>query len=114
LEGPETGVFYRGTGQIVDGHSCVVTLPSYVDALATHFTVQLTSVYDGDTNPKLRCSPVKNNQFTVYGSRNCQFFWCVYGRRGEVEVEPLKSETEVRGQGPYKSTFGKGGAKSSE
>jgi hypothetical protein len=105
LEGPETGVFYRGTGQIVDGRSCVVSLPPYVDSLATHFTVQLTSVYDGDTNPKLRCSPVRDNQFTVYSSRNCQFFWCVYGRRGEVAVEPLKSETEVRGQGPYRSTF---------
>ena len=102
LEGPETGVFYRGTGQIVNGSSCVVSLPSYVDSLATHFTVQLTSVYDGDTNPKLRCSPVKNNQFTVYGSRNCQFFWSVYGRRGEVEVEPLKSDTDVQGVGPYK------------
>ena len=102
LEGPETGVFYRGTGQIVNGSSCVVSLPLYVDSLATHFTVQLTSVYDGSTNPKLRCSPVKNNQFTVYGSRNCQFFWCVYGRRGEVEVEPLKSDTDVQGVGPYK------------
>ena len=125
LEGPETGVFYRGIGQIVDGHSCVVSLPPYVDSLATHFTVQLTpSTFEKGgakseatgseatgseaneivdrTNPKLRCSPVKNNQFTVYGSRNCQFFWSVYGRRGEVEVEPLKSETEVQGVGPYK------------
>jgi hypothetical protein len=60
---------------------------------------------------------LKNNQFTVYGNRSCQFFWAVHGRRGEVEVEPLKSETVVRGQGPYKSilsTFEKGGAKSSE
>jgi hypothetical protein len=102
MEGPETGVFYRGTGQIVDGISCIVSLPSYVSSLATYFTVQLTPIYDGNPNPKLRCSSVKDNRFTVYGSRRCHFFWIVHGRRGEVVVEPLKNETEVKGVGPYR------------
>ena len=102
MEGPETGVFYRGTGQIVDGSSCVITLPSYVDSLAAHFTVQLTPVYDGQANPRLRCSSVKDNRFTVYGSRNCKFFWIVHGRRCEIAVEPLKAVTEIKGKGPYR------------
>jgi hypothetical protein len=56
----------------------------------------------------------------VYGD-NCEFFWVVHGKRGTIDVEPLKTDVVVEGEGPYKwiqstfekSTFGKGGAKSS-
>ena len=30
------------------------------------------------------------------------FYWIVYAQRGEVEVEPKKSEMELAGDGPYK------------
>ena len=78
-----------------------VNLPEYVDALASDFTVQVSTVYDGivkDNN--LITSEVKDNAFTVYGS-NRTFFWHVHGKREEVNVEPLKSESDVKGTGPY-------------
>ena len=101
LEGPEAGVYYRGKAEITDNESLVVNLPEYVDALASEFTVQVSTVYDGvvkDNN--LLTSEVKDNSFTVYGS-NRTFFWHVHGKREEVKVEPLKSESDVKGSGPY-------------
>ena len=46
-------------------------------------------------------SEVENNQFTVYGD-NCDFFWVVHGKRGIIDVEPLKKDVAIKGDGPYK------------
>ena len=46
-------------------------------------------------------SEVENKQFNVYG-QNGKFHWIVHGKRGDIDVEPLKSETNVGGSGPYK------------
>ena len=46
-------------------------------------------------------SDIINNKFTVYGV-NGKFFWTVFGTREEIVVEPLKSQVELRGDGPYK------------
>ena len=102
LEGPEAGVYYRGKDEIVN-HLCkTVELPDYVSTLATDFTVQITPIYNEQhDNSHLRVTEVENNQFTVYGN-NGKFFWNVYGKRHDVEVEPFKNKVEVKGQGPYK------------
>jgi hypothetical protein len=103
LEGPDVGVYYRGTSQIVNNDSIVIDLPAYVKNLATDFTVHLTPIYD-DTNVNLTTlvsSKVENNRFTVYGD-NCEFCWVVHGKRGDIEVEPLKKDVIVKGNGPYK------------
>lgn len=99
LEGPESGVYYRGTGQIYDNQSTDIVLPHYTDALATDFTVQVTPIYDGKLHV-LNASEVSHNQFTVYGD-NCAFHWHVTGKRSDVIVEPLKTEVVVKGNGPY-------------
>ena len=121
LEGPESGVYYRGTSRIVNNDSVVIELPAYVKKLATDFTVHLTLVYEANTNlTTLVSSEVENNQFTVYGD-NCEFCWVVHGKRGDIEVEPFKKDVTVKGDGPYKwiqstsstfekSTFRKSGA----
>jgi len=105
LEGPESGVYYRGEGIISDNISTTIDLPYYVEKLATNFTVQVTQIYEDEnsenTSVNLKCSRVKNGQFKVYGE-NCGFFWIVYGTRNTIPVEPLKSETDVKGSGPYK------------
>ena len=105
LEGPESGVYYRGEGIISDNISITIDLPYYVEKLATNFTVQVTQIYEDEnsenTSVNLKCSRVKNGQFKVYGE-NCGFFWIVYGTRNTIPVEPLKSETDVKGSGPYK------------
>ena len=99
LEGPEAGVYYRGEGVIREGEKYAeVSLPSYADALAKDFTVHLTSV--GCDPHLLSASRVENGKFRVYGGG--KFSWLVYGKRANVEVEPLKRDTEVKGDGPYR------------
>ena len=101
LEGPEAGVYYRGTGTIAELEtSVVVELPDYVDALATDLTVQVTPIYNGSVRV-LNASCVSNNKFTVYGDSG-DFHWHVYGRRAVVIVEPKKSDVAVLGEGPYR------------
>ena len=99
LEGPEAGVYYRGTGKILDNVSVEINLPHYVEALANDFTLQITPIYNGKITI-LNTSEVSNNKFTVYGE-NCKFYWHVTGKRSDVNVEPLKTDVEVKGQGPY-------------
>jgi hypothetical protein len=101
LEGPEAGVYYRGKAQIEDGsNSVIISLPNYVDAFATDFTVHITPIFNG--HPRLlNSSDVENGQFTVYGEPG-RFSWIVYGKRSEINVEPNKSDVELKGDGPYK------------
>jgi hypothetical protein len=99
LEGPEAGVYYRGVGEILDNQSVTIALPYYVDKFATDFTVQITPIYNGKINI-LNASEVANNLFTVYGN-NCKFYWNVCGKRLDIDVEPLKREVDVKGNGPY-------------
>jgi hypothetical protein len=101
LEGPEAGVYYRGTGTIAELETSVeVELPDYVDALAADLTVQVTPIYNGAVRV-LNASCVSNNKFTVYGDSG-DFWWHVYGRRASVVVEPKKSSVSVLGTGPYR------------
>jgi hypothetical protein len=43
----------------------------------------------------------ENGKFNVYGE-NGRFNWQATGKRGDIVVEPLKSESNVKGFGPYK------------
>jgi hypothetical protein len=103
LEGPEAGVYYRGTGEITDNTSTTIDLPAYADILAKNFTANVTQIYSKTTPVQCnyQVSEVENGSFTVYG-KNGRFFWVVYGERCAIDVEPLKSETNVKGTGPYK------------
>jgi hypothetical protein len=103
LEGPEVGVYYRGEGVITNNENTIIKLPDYVDKIAYQLTVNLTPINDDGTKKQLilTSSRVKNNEFTVYGP-NCEFFWTVYGKRQDIDVEPLKQLTNVKGIGPYK------------
>jgi hypothetical protein len=101
LEGPESGVYYRGKGEVTDNQQTTVYLPDYVDALATEFTVQITAIYNGSQIQVYNASEVTNNQFTVYGPTG-KFNWLVQGKRGDIEVEPDVSTTKIQGDGPYR------------
>jgi hypothetical protein len=103
LEGAEAGVYYRGTTQVCDKF-VEVTLPNYVDALANNFTVHVTPIFDEDNieeNGTYKVTDVKDGKFKIYGPKG-SVNWIVYGSRGEIEVEPLKSSVNVKGDGPYK------------
>ena len=102
LEGPEAGVYYRGKGVILNNESTIITLPKYASNLAYDFSIQLTPIYDESCySDLLRCSLVVDNSFTVYGN-NCRFYWIAHATRANIEVEPLKSESVMKGSGPYK------------
>jgi hypothetical protein len=103
LEGPESGVYYRGKGEIENNESVSIQLPEYVSKLAKDFTIQVTSIYSKERNEPniLQATDVENNEFKVYG-KNGKFFWTVYGLRNEILVEPDKNSINVNGDGPYK------------
>ena len=100
LEGPESGVYYRGIGEITDNISTTIKLPHYVEKLASDFTIQITPIYNGKINI-LNSGEIVNNIFSVYGE-NCKFNWIVHGKRLEIKnIEPNKYEVSVKGSGPY-------------
>ena len=102
LEGPEGGVYYRGKSEIINNSSVTIELPDYVKNLATEFTIQITPIYSGkELDRQLYASEVENNCFKVYGP-NTKFYWHVHGKRCSIDVEPLKSSVDVKGQGPYR------------
>jgi hypothetical protein len=101
LEGPEAAVYYRGKGTIKDGTDvAIVSLPDYVDALATNFTILVSAVFNG-TPRLLNHSHIENNQFKVYGLPG-DFHWHIYGLRQGIAVEVNKANAPLHGDGPYK------------
>ena len=101
LEGPESGVYYRGKGEIQNNQSTTIILPDYVDAIATDFTVQITPIYNGSKIQTCNVGEIENNMFKVYGE-NGTFFWIVHAKRMDIDVEPLKSNITIKGTGPYR------------
>ena len=97
LEGPEAGVYYRGKSEITNDESVEIVLPEYTKTFS-EFTVQITPILSRND---IYVSEVVDGKFTVYG-KNGKFFWMVNALRNSIVTEPLKIETEVRGDGPYK------------
>jgi hypothetical protein len=105
VEGPEAGVYYRGQATIRE-RSVTVSLPDYVDRLATNFTVHLTPITGQDIDEwiHVKTTDVFQNRFTIYASAPCEVHWMVFGTRRDVPlaVEVKKEQMTVRGDGPYK------------
>jgi hypothetical protein len=99
LEGPEAGVYYRGKGEIIEGDCVEIELPNYVHSLAYDFTIQITPIYNGRIIT-LNAGEVEDGKFKVYGE-NSKFYWTVYGKRYDIDVEPDKGSIEIKGDGPY-------------
>ena len=102
LEGPESGVYYRGVSQLTDGETWI-ELPPYVSHLASDLTVQLTQI-NGQREDRfagLRAGPVSGQGFAVYGGA-CHFAWHVEGTRNNIQTEPLRADVRVHGDGPYR------------
>lgn len=102
LEGPEVGVYYRGTVEIFDRFA-EIELPDYVVNFASDLTVNVTHIFDEDIDeePKIyAATKVKNGKFKIYGPKG-KASWLVLGKRGYIDIEPLKSSVTVKGDGPY-------------
>ncbi|MEK7650759.1 MAG: hypothetical protein AAB364_02725 [Patescibacteria group bacterium] len=101
LEGPEAGVYYRGTAELKNGQ-VTISLPDYFEALTSKQdrTVQLTNLDGGDVIfvKSQNGAQVKNGKFIVQSSnKNSQqkFNWEVKAIRDDIpalEVEPESLE----------------------
>jgi len=115
LEGPEVGVYYRGKGAIPPGEcKTTVHLPGYVSDLIIEDseTVQLTPMFNGVEIRTLNVGVYDRaaNAFNVHGHGPCAFNWVFYAKRSrDYEVEPRKSDTDLRGDGPYTYLLPRGG-----
>jgi hypothetical protein len=111
LEGPESAVYYRGTGRLHHGRAEVV-LPAYFEAMAREEgrTVLVTPIFDSNSErvSALAASHVVRGAFQVRGidsnNPNQAFDWEVKAVRADVQplvVEPRRQDVLVRGDGPY-------------
>jgi len=99
LEGPEAGIYYRGSSHIsVSEKSTIINLPSYVDKLGTDFTAHITCI--GEIPRLYSVSKIVSGSFTVYGEPG-EFNWIVYGKRFDINTQPDKKSVIVKGDGPY-------------
>lgn len=110
LEGPESGIYYRGTDQIEEGQFYKeISLPSYVSKLGTNFTISVSPILDfysklsdiENGSPIIGVSEVLENKFRVFG-RSTKFYWHAFAKRENIQVEVSKSNTNIQGNGPYK------------
>ena len=99
LEGPEAGIFYRGTGEITNNNSVVVHLPNYTQHLLKDCSIIVSPIYDGKLK-MYNFTELIDNSFTVYGE-NGTFNWLVVGKRHDILVEPEKDTVNLCGKGPY-------------
>lgn len=110
LEGPEACVFYRGTGVLNKGYTEIV-LPDYFEALTNTEgrTIMLTAIngFDKIMVEKQGDEKIKNGLFKIksenpYSSQ--EFDWEVKAVRKDVQplvVEPKKTDSILKGEGPY-------------
>jgi hypothetical protein len=103
LEGPESGVYYRGKNEITNNEYVKVELPLYVKNLASNYTIQITPIGNSKKINNYVVDEVKDGDgyFTVYGDSG-KFYWLVHGNREAIDVEPSKTDVCVKGSGPYK------------
>jgi hypothetical protein len=106
LEGPENGVFYRGVAKIDSSKVVDVKLPSYTKHFSD-FDVFVTPVFD-ETNTLLEeldkrvvVSEVVDGCFKIIGSMEMEVNYVVFGKRSDIECEPLISSHKVKNNGPY-------------
>ena len=96
LEGPEAGVYYRGEGEITNNEYTEIELPFYTSAFK-YVTIHITPL---EKYTSFYHSKLSNSRFTVHG-KNGRFSWFVFAKREDIDVEPLKTSFERRGQSPY-------------
>jgi len=105
LEGPTADVFYRGTATIVGGRA-EVELPGYFESAtrAENRQVQVTPV---GVLCRVAASRITDGKFTIISDApdGTQVAWLVHAERADTEPfdpEPLRSEIDVQGSGPYR------------
>ena len=90
LEGPEVGVFYRGSAKLVNGRA-IVALPDYFDALTRDHTATELLTAKGSAPFLLSYDRFDEKSFVVHGAQaDGEFDWEVKATR--ADVAPLEVE----------------------
>ena len=103
LEGPESGVYYRGTDEILIGENVEIILPNYTKHWID-FTININLIVSHSNYKNIRIygtTDVENGKFTVFGTNGCKFHWTVFAKRCDISVEPSKNNVKLCGKGPY-------------
>ena len=96
LEGPETGVYYRGKVEITNEKYSVINLPDYLPNLAFDLTIQVTHIFENKFF-QLSTTEIVNNKFEVHSKDgNAKFHWHVYGKRADIVIEPSKNDVMMK------------------
>ena len=112
LEGPEAAVYYRGEVNLKKHTNKVtVSLPDYVTALASNFTIHVNALDELPPGADVYVSRVNqsNGTFTIHVddceedliSDDVGFSWLVMGTRGDIPVEVPKDKVQKHAMGPY-------------
>jgi hypothetical protein len=111
LEGPENGVMYRGRATTDEDGWADVALPEYFEHLCAENGRQvfLQAVIDPES-PMMHAvaaSDVEDGAFRIFcsGPPGTAVDWCCFAARKDIaapNIEPLKSDVTVRGDGPYR------------
>jgi len=114
LEGPESGVYYRGKGRVYQSNNCEIELPLYFSKLTleSSATVSINQYIDYNDEPplykaQLMATNIKNGKFKVFqieGNQEVTFNWMVFAARADIpqfKIDPLQQNTKVVGDGPY-------------
>lgn len=104
LEGPESGVYYRGKFDINEGYrKFAIKLPSYASKIAHTFQV-FTSIEtsEKEDNNVLASDVINGEYFYVVSKYPCKINYIVYATREEIISEIRKEDVILKGSGPYK------------
>jgi hypothetical protein len=107
LEGPESGIFYRGQSEILENETSIqIDLPGHVSYIASNFSVVITPIIPRDQPvqtqfviPNYYCSTIEENNFLVKGPSG-KFYWHLFATRNIFETETMKSKI-IGETGPY-------------
>jgi hypothetical protein len=110
-ESPHNGVEYWGGGELDGRGEATIKLPDYFEALteATHGRSIFVSSIAAPA--MLSATLPEHGRFYVYGPAGTAFSWLVKAVRKDVPpllVEPLRSDVDVYGDGPYRYYAQKG------
>lgn len=104
LEGPESGIYYRGECVISpETNSVLIEVPEYAKKIGHNFTVNVTPI--SGTFSKYCVSKVEHGVFRVNREIpsliESKYSYIIRGSRADINVEPDKESSVLKNRGPY-------------
>lgn len=104
-ESPHSGVEYWGETTLDEQGRATVRLPDYFEALTREDGRAVVVNTCSDEIRNASATYPTDGQFTIHGGPDLRVTWMVKAIRADAKemlVEPLKTQIDVRGDGPYR------------